>query len=92
MNKLKLSNIKGLLPEKPLGEDDSKLIDQFYVDQFYKKLSDKNLLDFVEARICPECKGKGQFKLDRGEHYDVLIEDCPDCDGNGAIIKLKEKA
>lgn len=65
MTELKLSEIKGFLP---------KIMQN-------KIIADINLLEYVEAVVCPECRGKG--------YIDAYQNKCKSC-STGAVIRVKE--
>lgn len=82
MTELKLSEICGLLPNKKESSPYSSNPEICFENPGYNKaiddLSTKNLLDYVEAVLCPCCVNEGPSC------------DCPMCNGTGAIIRVKE--
>lgn len=82
MTELKLSEIKKLLPYKKNTAE--KLprhirIRNLGYNNALKEFGTKNLLDYVEAVVCPKCRADEYF-----------INTCDKCDSTGAVIRVKE--
>ena len=85
MTELRLSEIKGLLPDKKdLTLSSMQSLDTYRNDTI-DYIASKNLLDYVEAVVCLMCDGTGSVI---GTSDSVHI--CLSCMGNGAVIRVKE--